>query len=79
MILSGGEDGRITGWDMNSQEKVIDSQLNLQTNNNSTFDIGSNSNKMLVSTLDYCEQTGVLAACGNFKGMYVNYLSNLEE
>lgn len=66
-VISGSEDGRICGWDMNSQEKVIDSQIDKEGGGNK-----------LVSTLAYDEGLEVIGACGNFKGVYINAISNLK-
>lgn len=66
MVVSGSEDGRICAWDMNTQEMVIDSMVE-----------GKDSNVKLVSTIDYDERMQTFAACGNFKGVYLNKLSNL--
>jgi hypothetical protein len=60
-VLTGSEDGRICGWDMQSQDMVIDTKLDPNVN--------------LVSTIDYDHKFGLIAASGNFKGMYINKLS----
>ena len=66
IIVSGSEDGRICGWDMNNQEMVIDSKIAK----------AEDSSVKLVSTVDYDERIQTFAACGNFKGMYLNKISN---
>ncbi len=63
MVLSGSEDGRICGWDMHTQDMVVDSKIDANIN--------------LVSTIDYDHKFGLIAASGNFKGVYINKLSTL--
>lgn len=62
-ILTGGEDGRLCGWDLNSQEQVIDTKLD-----------SAPVSKMLISTLDHDSRHDIVAACGNFKGVYLSPL-----
>ena len=66
MVVTGSEDGRICAWDMNSQDMIIDSKIQPK-----------DANIKLVSTIDYDERLQAFAACGNFKGLYLNKLSNL--
>ena len=66
LVVSGSEDGRVCAWDLNTQDMVIDSKI-------SPKDL----NLKLVSTIDYDERTQTFAASGNFKGMFLNKLSNL--
>jgi hypothetical protein len=68
MVVSGGEDGKITGWDMNSQELKFSSQV---------ADSISTNKQMLISTLDYDHKLDLIGASGNFKGFYVNKMRNL--
>ena len=64
MVVSGGEDGKITGWDMNSQDVKFRSQVDSEK-------------QMLVSTIDYDHKLDMIGASGNFKGFYLNKMSNL--
>ncbi len=43
---------------------------------NSKIDKSEDSNVKLVSTVDYDERMQTFAACGNFKGLYLNKISN---
>lgn len=65
MVLYGGEDGRLSGWDLNSQDVIIDTKLDLENKCN------------LVSSIDYDINNDLVAASGNFKGVYINKISNL--
>jgi hypothetical protein len=65
-VVIGGEDGRLCGWDLNTQEQVIDSQVESREGP-----------VKLVSTIDHEPKFGIIAASGNFKGLYMNYLSKV--
>lgn len=60
MVVTGGEDGRITGWDMNSQDLKFQKSLDPDA-----------SNIKLVSSLDHDPNHDIIAASGNFKGLYI--------
>lgn len=66
-VVYGGEDGKITGWDMNSQDVIFRSQVEPKLEGKS----------MLISTLDYDQKYDLIVASGNFKGFYINKMSNL--
>ena len=66
-VVYGGEDGRVTGWDMNSQDIIFRSQVDKKLADK----------PMLISTLDYDHKYDLIGASGNFKGFYINQMSNL--
>ena len=69
MVVYGSEDGRVCGWDLNSQDMVVDSFLDKQAAQEGQI--------QLVSSLDYDPKHDIIGACGKFKGIYVNQMSNL--
>jgi len=68
-MVYGGEDGKVTGWDMNSQDIIFRSQIDKNQ--------AAAGKSMLVSTIDYDHKFDLIGASGNFKGFYINKMSNL--
>lgn len=87
-ILIGGEDGRLTAWDMNSQDVLFQKNIDpaAQAGSASSAPVlptllgsitQSQTAHKVISTLDQESKHGLVAACGNFNGVYVNSLSNM--
>lgn len=68
LVLTGSEDGRINGWDLNSQKLVVKHDLD-----RSVVD----DKHMLVSSMDFDARTDLVAACGNYNGLYLQKLESL--
>ncbi|CDW88520.1 wd40 repeat-containing protein [Stylonychia lemnae] len=65
VLLYGGEDSRLSGWDLNSQDVIISANLDVENKG------------MLVNSVDYDVNNELVAASGNFKGVYIDQLHNL--
>lgn len=67
-VVTGSEDGKIYGWDLNSQEIILKKELD-----RSIID----EKHSLISSIDYDANLDLIAASGNFKGLYLEKFSDL--
>ena len=76
--MGGSEDGRVIGWDVNSQKVLLNQRLvsskNTTTPIEDPTEIATMPPSTLVSSVDHQAESDIVGSCGSFPGIHLFHL-----
>lgn len=76
-LMGGSEDGRVVGWDLNSQKVLLNRQICPEdTTPKNENEIATLPPSSLVSSVDHHDGSDLVATCGTFPGVHLFNLTN---